>query len=167
MKRCTWAKEDDPELLAYHDHEYGRKKGNDAALFEKLCLECFQAGLSWRTVLKKRAAFRQCFFQFDLEKVAGMTQTDVERLMADARIIRNRRKIEAVIHNAGVHLVHFSEPDSFGRFVYAFRDGDSFYHSLKTKGYRFMGPTICRSFLMSVGAMEGHEPVCDLYQGDG
>ena len=87
-------------MQAYHDDEFGQRKHSDTALFEKLCLEAFQAGLSWRTVLVKRDAFREAFMGFDAGKVAGMTEDDVEALMGNPRIIRNRRKIEAVIHNA-------------------------------------------------------------------
>lgn len=150
-------------MCEYHDSEYGRIKKDDSLLFEKLCLECFQAGLSWRTVLYKRNAFRRCFYGFDIKKTAAMTEKDIERLMSDSTIVRNRRKIEAVIHNAKRHLAVFAEPGSFSRYVYAFGGGEALSKDLKEKGYRFAGPTICESFLLSVGAMEAHDQKCFLH----
>lgn len=166
MQRCAWAPDHDTLMCEYHDHEYGRKKDNDKELFEKLCLECFQAGLSWRTVLYKRDAFRECFFDFDPVKAAEISQEYVEKLMQDTRIIRNRRKIEAVVSNAKKHCVIFGEDGSFRNYVYSFRSGDALSKDLKKKGYRFVGPTICESFLMSVGAVEGHEKSCFFHKGD-
>lgn len=153
-------------MCEYHDNEYGKIKADDLSLFEKLCLECFQAGLSWRTVLYKRVAFRQRFYGFDIEKVAAMTEQKVAQLLEDTAIIRNRRKIEAVIHNAKMHLEYFSQCGSFTAYVYSHKKGEALSVSLKQKGYRFVGPTICESFLMSVGAIEGHESTCFLYKGD-
>lgn len=166
MQRCTWAPDHDTLMCEYHDYEYGIKKDSDRELFEKLCLECFQAGLSWRTVLYKRDAFRECFFDFDPIKVADIIPEYVEELMQDTRIIRNRRKIEAVVRNAKKHCVIFDENGSFHNYVYSFKSGDALSKDLKKKGYRFVGPTICESFLMSVGAIEGHEKSCFLYKGD-
>jgi DNA-3-methyladenine glycosylase I len=163
MKRCGWADGNDILLCEYHDNEYGRKKGGDRELFEKLCLECFQAGLSWRTVLYKRESFRKCFFNFEPEIVALMTEGDVNRLMGEKSIIRNRRKIEAVISNAKAHIHCFGREGSFKDYVYSAKSGTDFSRDLKEKGYSFAGPTICESFLMSVGATEGHETNCFLY----
>ncbi|MGI5850059.1 MAG: DNA-3-methyladenine glycosylase I [Christensenellales bacterium] len=166
MNRCSWAKENDPLIIEYHDAEYGQKKDCDNDLFEKLCLECFQAGLSWRIVLAKRDALRQCFYDFDPVKISKMTEKDVERMMSDSRIIRNRHKIEAVIHNAKAHQLLFVKQGSFSRWVYSCKSGEELSINLKKKGYRFLGPTICSSFLMSVGAIEGHEKSCFLYKGE-
>jgi DNA-3-methyladenine glycosylase I len=163
MQRCGWVDEADKLMCEYHDSEYGRIKKDDRELFEKFCLECFQAGLSWRTVLYKREAFQRCFYAFDIEKIAGMTEQDIERLMGDSSIVRNRRKIEAVIHNAKRHLAYFAETGSFSRYVYAVGDGEALSEDLKEKGYRFAGPTICESFLLSVGALEAHEEKCFLH----
>lgn len=163
MKRCGWATGNDLLLLEYHDNEYGKRKLSDSALFEKLCLECFQAGLSWRTVLYKREALRQCFFNFEPEKVAMMTADDLGTLMNNKYIIRNRRKIEAVINNAKAHIKQFAEEGSFERYVYSCKDGAIFSDDLSRRGYRFVGPIICESFLMSVGAIEGHEKECFLF----
>ena len=152
-------------MQAYHDEEFGQRKHSDTALFEKLCLEMFQAGLSWRTVLYKREAFREVFFGFDAQRVARMTSMDAAVLMADSRIVRNRRKIDAVIHNAGLICEQFSREGSFIEYVYGFNNGESLFRDLKKRGFRFMGPTVCESFLGSVGAIEAHEPGCDLFRG--
>jgi DNA-3-methyladenine glycosylase I len=166
MERCSWANGDDALLRDYHDNEYGRRKNNDQALFEKLCLEIFQAGLSWRTVLYKRDALRASFYGFDIGRMAKMTTDDVEVLMQEPRIIRNRRKIEAVIHNARMYLVQFPNEGDFVRYVYAFTDGGGMAADLKERGFFFIGPTICTSLLMSVGAVCGHEKTCFYYKGD-
>jgi len=165
MNRCLWASGGDELLRDYHDNEFGKRKNSDAALFEKLCLECFQAGLSWRTVLYKREAFRRAFHGFIPQRVALMTERDADTLMTNSAIIRNRRKIDAVIHNARLHTLQFPTEGSFSDYVYRFTDGDALSLDLKRRGYRFLGPTICESFLGSVGAIEGHEPCCDLYKG--
>ncbi len=160
MRRCAWAKENDPLLIEYHDHEYGRKKKGDTALFEKLCLECFQAGLSWRTVLYKREAFREAFYGFDLQRVAQMTEDDIERLMQDKRLIRNRRKISAVIRNAKLTIQIIRETGSFEDFIYSFKTGADLSAALKKRGFSFAGETICTAYLQSIGVMEAHEPDC-------
>ena len=165
MNRCFWASGSDELMRDYHDNEFGQRKNSDKALFEKLCLECFQAGLSWRTVLYKREAFRRAFHGFNPAQVALMTPDDVETLMHDSSIIRNRLKIEAAIHNARHQLIQFPQEGSFAVYVYSFTDGGALCRDFKKRGYRFLGPTICESFLGSVGAIEGHEPGCDLYKG--
>ena len=152
-------------MRTYHDEEFGQRKHSDTALFEKLCLEAFQAGLSWRTVLVKRDAFREVFMGFDTGIVAGMTEDDVEAMMSDPRIIRNRRKIEAVIHNARLMGAQFGRENSFVKYVYGFDNGAALSRDLKARGFRFAGPVVCDSFLGSVGAVEGHEPGCFLFGG--
>ncbi len=166
MKRCGWAQGSDMLMRQYHDAEYGRKKKSDTQLFEKLCLEIFQAGLSWRTVLIKREALREWFYGFDAGKTAAIDEVRIEKMLVDTRIIRNRRKIEAVVHNARMQLESFPEPGGFAAYVYSFSDKDELCADLKQKGYKFIGGTICESFLMSVGAVEGHEKNCFLYKGD-
>lgn len=163
MTQCGWVDESDELMCEYHDSEYGRIKKNDRELFEKLCLEAFQAGLSWRTVLYKREAFRRCFYNFEVEKVAAMTEADVLRLMGDSSIVRNRRKIDAVIHNAKRHLEVFAQQGSFARYIYAYDDAAALSKDLKQKGYRFAGATVCESLLLSAGAMEAHEENCFLH----
>jgi len=163
MKRCGWAKEGDALLLAYHDREYGRQRKGDVALFEKLCLECLQAGLSWRTVLYKRDALREVFHGFDISMVADMNSADIERLMQDSRIIRNRRKIAAVIHNARKITLIICEKHSLYDFFYTFSSGKALFADLKQRGFQFTGETICTAFLESIGAMEGHQEGCFLH----
>lgn len=166
MKRCSWAQGLDMLIRQYHDTEYGRKKKSDTQLFEKMCLEIFQAGLSWRTVLKKRDALRERFFGFEPGRAAVIDEEYIDKMLGDARIIRNRRKIEAVVNNARKHLESFPEQGSFVCYVYSFSDRDELCADLKKKGYKFIGGTICESFLMSVGAIQGHENICYLYKGD-
>ena len=162
MKRCRWA-QGDAILMQYHDGEYGKKKDGDNELFEKLCLECFQAGLSWRTVLYKREALRKRFYGFEPKRIILIGDEEIREMMKDESVIRNRRKIEAVVENARLQAALFPQEGSFSRYVYSFRSGFALSKDLKKKGYRFAGPVICESFLMSVGAIEGHEPQCFLY----
>lgn len=164
--RCSWVRSGDALMISYHDQEYGRKKANDTALFEKLCLECFQAGLSWRTVLQKRDALREAFCNFEPSKAAQLDDAHMEALINERAIIRNRRKIEAVVHNARLHVAQFSAEGSFKNYIYGFTDGAALCRDLKIRGYRFVGETVCTSFLMSVGAIEGHEPGCSLFKGN-
>ena len=160
--RCFWASPTDKKMLAYHDLEYGRKKNTDQALFEKFCLEAFQAGLSWRTVLYKREALREAFFDFNIPSCAELTDEYLNSLKFNEKIIRNARKIYAVRTNARA-LLRASFSKDFVSFVYSFDDAPKLQKSLKKSGFTFCGPTICESFLMSVGAIEGHEPNCFLY----
>ena len=153
-------------MCEYHDNEYGKKLISDGQLFEKLCFECFAAGLSWRIVLKKSEAFRRCFFGFDVSKVAKMTQETIETLMGDSGIVRNRKKIRAVIENAKLQKSLFGEEGDFVKYVYSYKGGSELCQDLKKKGYAFVGPVICESFLFSVGAIEGHEKTCFLYKGE-
>ena len=117
--RCGWAASA-PEFLHYHDHEWGFPVADDIRLFEKICLEGFQSGLSWRTILAKREHFRAAFAGFDFHVVAGFGQEDVERLLLDAGIVRHRGKIEAVIHNAGRAVELQAEAGSLARYFWRF-----------------------------------------------
>ena len=150
-------------LIKYHDMEYGRKRKGDIPFFEKLCLECFQAGLSWRTVLYKRDALREVFYGFEIGIVAKMNETDIEKLMQDSRIIRNRRKIAAVIHNALLIEQIIREKGSLYDYFYGFHCGKTLAVDLKARDFQFTGETICTAFLQSIGALEGHEEGCFLY----
>ena len=180
LSRCGWCGTD-PEYQRYHDEEWGRPVRDDYALFEKLCLEGFQAGLSWITILKKRDRFREVFHSFDPEKIAGMTNEDISRLMLDAGIIRNRLKIEATISNAQAWLkIMESGNNSFANFIWATVDGTTKINQPKTKtevpsktkeaeilskrlkkaGFRFVGPTICYAFMQSMGLVNDHIKGC-------
>jgi len=160
--RCFWASPADKKMLEYHDFEYGRKKDTDRELFEKFCLEAFQAGLSWRTVLYKREALRKAFFDFDIKACAELSDEYLDSLKNNEKIIRNARKIYAVRTNARA-LLSSAFAGSFHSFVYSSDDPPIFMQALRKAGFTFCGVTICESFLMSVGAVEGHEPNCFLY----
>ena len=157
-RRCSWASHE--PLLSYHDDEWGTPVHDDRRLFEFLILEGMQAGLSWETVLKKRAAFRRAFLRFDPVKVARFTSKDVARLMKDESIIRNRAKIEAAIGNAKALLVLREEFKTFDRYVWGFDDKDVLSKDLKKRGFRFIGPTIVESFMQAVGIRNDHERKC-------
>lgn len=183
--RCGWCG-DDAEYRRYHDEEWGRVQRDSRALFEKLCLEGFQAGLAWITILRKRDAFREVFHGFDPEKIAAMTDVDVERLMGDARIVRNRLKIQATISNAQAFLaMQATSPTAFADFVWEAVDGETQVNRpgamadvpaktpaaealskrLKKAGFRFVGPTICYAFMQSMGLVDDHLDGC--WRADG
>ncbi len=177
--RCGWAGISDSEYTRYHDEEWGVPKTDDRALFEKLILEGFQAGLSWLTILRKRENFRKAFHSFDAERIARFGARDVERLMGDAGIIRNKAKIEATIENAQAYL-RLQERMSLGKFLWDFLDGKPQIHerrtmrdippespeskaiskALKKEGFRFVGPTTVYAFMQSSGFVNDHIVDC-------
>ena len=154
VMRCAWG-DSAPDYRPYHDQEWGRPVTDDVRLFEKLCLEGFQSGLSWLTILRKREAFRSAFAGFDFEQVARYGERDVERLLGDAGIIRHRGKIEATINNARRAVELVEAEGSLSAFVWAFEPEPAGYPSeqatsaeskalakeLKRRGWRFVGPT--------------------------
>jgi DNA-3-methyladenine glycosylase I len=180
MTRCEWVPEADPLYVAYHDEEWGVPSHDERHLFEMLILEGAQAGLSWSTLLKKREGYRQAFAGFDPQQVARFDDRAVERLMADAGIIRNRAKIEAAIANARATL----EVGSLAELVWSFVDGGPLQNSwrilgeipaetaeskamskeLKRRGFRFVGPTICYAFMQAVGLVNDHTVRCFRYR---
>ena len=182
LVRCSWLGIADAEYTRYHDEEWGVPKSDDQALFEKLILEGFQAGLSWLTILRKRDNFRKAFHGFDAERVARFNARDVERLMGDAGIIRNRAKIEATIENAQAYL-RLRERTSLGKFLWDFLDGKPVVHerrtmrdippespeskaiskALKKEGFRFVGPTTVYAFMQSSGFVNDHLVDCHRY----
>jgi DNA-3-methyladenine glycosylase I len=173
--RCLWCG-GAPEFLNYHDREWGFPVADDTRLFEKICLEGFQSGLSWRTILAKRANFRAAFDGFDFRKVAAYTADDVQRLLGDAGIVRHRGKIEAVIHNAAraVEMVdqegslaayfwrHEPHPDTLGAPQTASTSGVSVAVSkdLKKRGWKFVGPTTVFAFMQAMGLINDHTEGC-------
>lgn len=175
--RCWWAG-DDPRYVAYHDLEWGRPVVDERALFEKLCLEGFQAGLAWRTILHKRAAFREVFAGFDPQVVAGFDDDEVEHLLTDARIVRSRAKIEAVVSNARALLALWDADQTLTDLVWrhappprqrpATRDevpvttpaSRALATSLRTRGFRFIGPTSAYAYLQSMGLVDDHLEGC-------
>lgn len=174
-QRCAWAGSA-PEFLDYHDKEWGFPVIDDQRLFEKVCLESFQSGLSWRTILNKRAAFRIAFDGFNLHKIALYTQEDVERLLNNADIVRNRRKIEAVINNAQRALEMQQEEGSLATFFWRYEtkviltpqsqttsiESIALSKALKKKGWKFVGPTTMFAFLQSMGFINDHEYACSI-----
>ncbi|MBN2203403.1 MAG: DNA-3-methyladenine glycosylase I [Thermoleophilia bacterium] len=175
--RCFWAV-GPPEYGAYHDDEWGRPVLDDTLLFEHLSLEAFQAGLSWLTILRKRAAFRAAFADFDPAAVAAYSPGDVARLLDDAGIVRNRRKIEATIANAGRTLELVEREGSMAAFFWSFRparhaaprtatdlvatspEATALAKELKHRGFRFVGPTTVYALMQSTGIVDDHLAGC-------
>lgn len=162
--RCAWAA-GDAMLAAYHDHEWGAPIRTDAGHLERMALEIFQCGLSWRIVLVKRPALRRCFDRFRVDSVAGLTARDVDRLCRDASIIRNRRKIAATVHNARRFREIAREHGSYRRWVDSLPAAtpaqiDALYPLFRER-FRFMGPETTRCYLMGFGKIPpAHEPGC-------
>lgn len=179
VTRCAWATSS-PVMQRYHDEEWGRPEHDDRALFELLCLETYQAGLSWQTVLNKRTAFREDFCNFEVARVAAMTSADRDRLLQDPRIIRNRLKIDATLNNARV-LRDWDSDEAFSTWLWAFVDGRPLRHqfargdqipgttdlarhvslSMKRRGFKFVGPTTVYSFMQAAGLVNDHLVDCD------
>lgn len=177
-RRCWWCG-DDPLYMSYHDVEWGRPVHDDQRLFEKICLEGFQSGLSWLTILRKRENFRRAFADFDVIRVARFTDDDVVRLLADAGIVRHRGKIESTINNSRRCIELAAEHGSLSDFVWRFRpeqpEGDRstppgipaqtpssirLSASLKQLGWTFVGPTTMYAFMQSVGMVNDHIEGC-------
>jgi len=181
-KRCRWA-ETDPFLKEYHDEEWGIPVHDDLKLFEFLILEGAQAGLNWLIILKKRNAFRIAFEGFDPEKIASFSSTDVKRLLANKEIIRNRLKISAAVTNARQFISIQDEFDSFNDYIWQFvggkpikhrfrsassipdksRESDRMSEDLKTRGFKFVGSTICYAFMQATGMVNDHVTNCFRY----
>jgi DNA-3-methyladenine glycosylase I len=179
VARCFWAGSA-PEYRAYHDTEWGFPVDDDVRLFEKLSLEGFQAGLSWLTILRKRENFRAAFAGFDFRTVAGFGERDVQRLLADAGIIRHRGKIEAVINNAGRAVELVGAEGSIAHYVWQFEparhtgrldrarlaelatteDSTALAKDLKKRGWRFVGPTTVYAFMQAMGLTNDHLQGC-------
>jgi DNA-3-methyladenine glycosylase I len=178
LERCPWPG-DDPLYRAYHDDEWGVPEWDDRALFEKLILDGFQAGLSWITILRKREAFRAAFDRFDPAKIARYRPARVERLMGNQGIVRNRAKVEGTVTNARAFLA-LTEERSFAEFLWAFVGGAPLLHhyravrqvpaeteqshamskALRQHGFVFVGPTICYAFMQAVGMVNDHLVDC-------
>jgi DNA-3-methyladenine glycosylase I len=174
LVRCPWGAST-PDYILYHDEEWGRPVRDDQGLYERLCLEAFQSGLSWLTILRKRPGFRRAFDDFDLEKVAAYGPDDVERLLADAAIVRNRRKIDATIANARAALDlagglaalvwKYADPDApapkTGADVPATTPGSkALAKELKGHGFRHVGPTTVYALMEACGLVDDHLQGC-------
>ncbi|SMQ63639.1 DNA-3-methyladenine glycosylase I [Agreia sp. VKM Ac-1783] len=185
ITRCGWA-HSAAEMLPYHDDEWGRPLHGDQPLFEKLCLETFQSGLSWITILRKREAFRAAFASFDIDRVASFDDSDVERLLSDARIVRNRAKITASIENArATKTLVDAQPGALDDLLWGFAPprrtvAPVSYASipastpfsaaasvaLKKLGYRFVGPTTIYALMQYAGLVNDHAAGCHLAVGE-
>ena len=177
--RCSWAGSD-PLYLSYHDREWGVPITSDRRLFELLILEGAQAGLSWSTILRKRAAYRRAFDGFDPRKVATYGARELRRLLVDARLVRNRAKMRAAVDNARAFLAVQREHGSFRAFLWGFVDGRpranawrsrhqvpaedptsrALSEALRARGFRFVGPTICYAFMQAAGLVNDHTTDC-------
>lgn len=170
--RCSWCGAA-PEFLHYHDTEWGFPVADDRRLFEKLSLEGFQSGLSWRTILAKREAFRTAFVDFDFAAIARFTAREVQRLMTDEGIVRHRGKIEAVIHNARCVLELAEREGSLAAFVWRYERHTKRPHrestsaesialskDLKRQGWKFVGPTTVYAFMQAMGLVDDHVEGC-------
>ena len=160
VMRCAWG-DSTPDYRVYHDEEWGRPVGDDVRLFEKLCLEGFQSGLSWLTILRKRENFRAAFAGFDFHTVAEYTGDDVERLLQDAGIIRHCGKVEATINNARRAVELTASDGPLARFVWSYDDPKLLARDLKKRGWRFVGPTTVYAFMQAMGLVNDHLEGCD------
>ena len=178
LYRCAWVSAD-PLYQSYHDREWGVPERDDRALFEKLVLDGFQAGLSWITILRKRDNFRHAFDGFDPEKIARYRPARIEKLMSDPGIVRNRQKIEGTVLNARAYL-DVRKEGTFSDFLWQFTDGKTLVNrfdtttqipakspeseamskALQKRGFRFVGPTICYAFMQAIGMVNDHTTDC-------
>jgi len=180
IKRCHWCGTDSL-YIKYHDEEWGKETHDDKVLFEFLVLEAAQAGLSWITILKKRENYRRLFADFDAKKVALFTKEDVERILLDAGIIRNRMKIEAAIKNAQLFLAVQKKYGTFDKYLYSFMPNgkplvntfvdskqtpattpisDAIAKDMKKRGFKFFGSTICYAYMQAIGMVNDHAIDC-------
>lgn len=180
--RCAWVS-DDPIYLEYHDTKWGRPNYDSQDLFAKLCLDGQQAGLSWLTILKKQKNFEAAFLNFDPYRVSEFSESDVERLMQDRGIIRNRLKIQSVIKNARAYIALEEQGIAFNEYIWSFvndktiqtecrksedvpvttNQSDMMAKSLKKAGFSFVGSTICYAFMQAVGLVNDHLTSCSVY----
>lgn len=180
-KRCGWVKMNNPLYVAYHDEEWGQPLHDDRALFELLCMETYQSGLSWETVLNKRQGFREVFYNYQVQRVAEMTDGELEALLENPAIIRNRSKLFATRANAQAFLQVQKTYGSFDAYLWSFVEGKTIvndvpdYHlapaktplseklakDLKKRGFKFTGPVAVLSFLQAAGLVDDHENDCE------
>jgi len=181
-KRCTWCGED-PIYIEYHDKEWGVPLYDEQKLFELLCLEGAQAGLSWITILKKRQGYRRAFDNFDKEKIVRYSEKDIERLLADPGIVRNKLKVGAVIQNAKTVLELYSQGNTLRDYLWNYVDGTPIQNAwkdtgdipaltplsekmskdMKKRGFKFVGPTIIYAYMQSMGMVNDHLVDCCRY----
>jgi len=186
IARCWWGGGDDSDYVKYHDEEWGRPTNNDFTLFEKICLEGFQSGLSWLTILRKRENFREAFLNFDFNKVALFDDSNVQELLLNAGIIRHRGKIEATINNAKQAIKLVDEYGSLAAYIWTWEPKTKESHcgkgeythlipsitetsialskDLKKRGWKFFGPTTAYAFMQAMGLVNDHVKECHCYE---
>lgn len=178
--RCSWCNMNNPLYINYHDNEWGVLDTQDKYLFEMLLLESFQAGLSWECILNKRDSFRMSYDDYDIMKIVNYNDKDVERLLSNEGIVRNKRKILASINNAKVFQQIVLEFGTFYNYISTFSDGKVLYEvnkttnwlsdkisgDLKRRGMKFVGSVIIYSFLQAIGVIYSHEEKCFMYRKD-
>jgi DNA-3-methyladenine glycosylase I len=177
--RCSWVS-NDPMYIHYHDNEWGIAQYDSLKLFEKICLEGQQAGLSWITVLKKREEYRRCFFNFDPHKIIQLTTEDIEHLLENNGLIRHRLKLNSIVRNAHAYLNMQKNGEDFSSFIWSFVDykpiinhfnhkselpvstdiSEKMSKALRNKGFSFVGSTICYAFMQSMGLVNDHFENC-------
>ena len=176
--RCAWCGTD-PLYVQYHDTEWGVSSHDDAHLFEMLCLEGAQAGLSWITILRKRENYRRAFDRFDAKKMARYTPSKLQKLLADPGIVRNRQKVAGFVSNARAYLATRAEFGTFDKYIWQFAptgkrrrprymsdfqvstpESDAMSKDLKKRGFKFVGTTICYAFMQAVGIVDDHQQRC-------
>lgn len=169
MQRCAWVTAD-PIYIEYHDTEWGTLITGEDALFERISLEGFQAGLSWLTILKRRDGFREAFLNFEIDRVANLTESDIERLLLDERIIRHRGKIQAVINNARVikeqnislgELISKHTPSEERRHLTVSPESAALSKELRGLGFNFVGPTTMHAMMQAIGVINDHDENCE------
>ncbi len=181
-KRCGWVKMTNPLYIAYHDEEWGKPlRADERALFELLCLETYQAGLSWETILNKRAAFKEVFYNYEIKKVAQMTDEELDAILQNPAVVRNRLKIYATRTNAQAFLSVQEKYGSFEAYIWSFVDGQPLVNQvkdyrntpaktplseiiskdMKKQGFKFVGPVAIYSFLQAAGLVNDHEMDCE------
>lgn len=179
LSRCHWPGNDEL-YIHYHDTEWGVPLEGDQEMFERICLEGFQAGLSWITILKRREGFRKAFKNFDIKKVAKFTDSDIDRLMQDERIIRNRAKIMSAVKNANIVLEMTKQGESISQLIWQFAppaskrtspakkfewlavspESEAISKALRSRGFSFVGPTTMYALMQSIGMINDHAPGC-------
>lgn len=181
--RCGWLT-DDPVYIKYHDEEWGKPEYDSERLFEMLCLEGQQAGLSWLTILKKRSNYRNIFHEFKPYEIAQFTDQDTQRILADASIVRHKGKVESIIINAKCFIQLEEDGDNFSEFIWSFvnhkpvinkwnnikeiptktTESTALSTALKKRGFKFVGPTICYAFMQACGLVNDHTIDCCCYK---
>ncbi len=169
VRRCSWCT-GAAEYISYHDEEWGVETHGDNNLFELLSLEGAQAGLSWLTILKKRAGYKKAFCNFDVARVAKLNSAEIEEILQNGNVVKNRLKVNSVVQNAGEILKIQAEFGSFDEFIWKYSEklaklkgfevAEMMSKDLKKRGFNFVGPTICYAFMQAAGMVDDHEEGC-------